>query len=370
VQVTENIDKNTIQGIIHDETNELKGMEDEEMLQVATQDNPRVRMVKRFGKDGKGRIIGIHFTGQKLPERISFWKELSMPVQKNIPPPPRCFNCQTYGHMSRTCRDDRVCWRCATVYKTKEEHDPDTCNQPMKCVNCGGNHTVASPACEQHKKEKVWARIRVEQNLTYKEAKERYPMGKLPSYAEKINANFEFGRTHYKPNGARQEENKSINLEKIMERLEKIEEAIVKPSTSQDDDEGGKETAADASDVKWKEQQQQLTELTKRMTFQETEHKRMSRQIEVQDKIIKQLQNENKNKEEQIKKLNEQNGVLNAQKENLIVENERLKINANKTMKVEIEALKAEITRLNGKLVHQEGAEDALPQRSKKSRPK
>ncbi len=59
----------------------------------------------------------------------------------------RCYNCQHFGHISKTCKHISLCKVCS------EHHDNHTqvcCAQP-KCVNCGGHHPSYSVQCPTFK---------------------------------------------------------------------------------------------------------------------------------------------------------------------------------------------------------------------------
>ena len=116
-------------------------MSDDELKEAVT--SPGVQKIKRFGE--KGKAIGIHFSGQAIPEHVLFWGELSFPVKKYAPPPTKCFRCQGYGHVSRTCRGLYTCYKCAFQYEKKDEHDTKECKpnkEDEKCINCGEEYLL------------------------------------------------------------------------------------------------------------------------------------------------------------------------------------------------------------------------------------
>ena len=63
--------------------------------------------------------------------------------------PVQCYNCQDWGHMSKSCRATRpVCAKCAG------EHDTSKCTLRagnMKCANCNGPHPTYSKDCPHYK---------------------------------------------------------------------------------------------------------------------------------------------------------------------------------------------------------------------------
>ena len=85
--------------------------------------------------------------------------------------PTRCYNCQDWGHISKTCRvKSKKCAKCAG------NHDTSECNsrvEDMKCANCQGPHPSYSrdcPSCKLAKQVDVLART---EKLSYAAATRR-----------------------------------------------------------------------------------------------------------------------------------------------------------------------------------------------------
>ena len=57
----------------------------------------------------------------------------------------RCHNCQGFNHRQAGCRNSPRCSRCG------RRHSTGACNldtdQPLRCANCRGDHSAASPEC-------------------------------------------------------------------------------------------------------------------------------------------------------------------------------------------------------------------------------
>lgn len=174
----ENTTKNCIKGLIIDHENELVGMDKDELYEAITSDG-----VKEIVRYGSSKVIEISFGGQTKPDRVYFWEKLSFPVEPYIDPPTRCFKCQEYGHMNRTCRKDYACYKCGLVYTEKSQHNPKECEEQVCCVNCKGSHYAGFKKCPVHMLEKKWASICFHHNINRKEAKERYPDGEAPKYS-------------------------------------------------------------------------------------------------------------------------------------------------------------------------------------------
>lgn len=86
----------------------------------------------------------LHFApNTERPERIDlgFWHPR---VHEKITPPPRCYRCQHYGHISRVCRKTTpTCSICSGEHDWKECPTP---NQPL-CANCKGAHPAVDRTC-------------------------------------------------------------------------------------------------------------------------------------------------------------------------------------------------------------------------------
>ena len=65
-----------------------------------------------------------------------------------------------------SCRDTFTCGRCGDV-----GHDSVECNESFSSVNCKGDHPSYSKNCEKGLKEKEIQTMRIQQNITYPEAR-------------------------------------------------------------------------------------------------------------------------------------------------------------------------------------------------------
>ena len=345
VKVTENVGKNTIQGIIVDREDELKKMSDDEIARAATHSG--VRSVKRFGENGK--VISINFKGQVLPERVTFWSELSFKVEPSIPPPTRCFKCQKYGHMSSSCRNSYACWNCSMSYPERKDHEPRECRNDRKCVNCEENHSAGSPVCKVHRQEKNWARIGFDQGISRIEAKNKYPDGKMPTFARVVaDRNRAFGMD-INPNFRREEhilEEEVPQNSQVASRLERIE-AVLERHVFNNQENRTRDVRGEnniGSDMeKWRQEQERATqEIKGRMEQQEQKSKNLEDRVNSQNKIIHQMHGQLKEKDLRIK-------LLEEEREQLITTNEQMMVNSSLTMKNKIVALNHEVERLKQK---------------------
>nr|CAH7734066.1 unnamed protein product [Callosobruchus chinensis] len=79
----------------------------------------------------------------------------------------RCFNCQAIGHSALNCKKEKIC-PCGI-----SAHDGTPCQEPKKCVNCGGAHSAAYKGCPKYKTEASIQKIKATENISYIEAKRK-----------------------------------------------------------------------------------------------------------------------------------------------------------------------------------------------------
>ncbi|CAF0858230.1 unnamed protein product [Adineta steineri] len=104
-------------------------------------------------------------------------KPYHLPIRIN-----KCLKCLRHDHLTKSCTLARLCPRCA------EEHSLENgCNNPVKCINCDGDHTSGHSACpivqqkrhalmEQAKKQRAELLVRADQQQhTYKVQEDDYP---------------------------------------------------------------------------------------------------------------------------------------------------------------------------------------------------
>lgn len=119
---------------------------------------------KRSGEIQNTASLILTFDTPSLPESIKV-AMYSLRVRRYIPAPSRCFRCQRYGHFASSCKGEQVCV-CG-----KPPHEGQQCVFPFTCVNCRGNHISSSKNCPIYQDEFAIQKLRVENNMTYGEAK-------------------------------------------------------------------------------------------------------------------------------------------------------------------------------------------------------
>ena len=152
----------------------LKGYKDEEITEgLAEQGVISCRLIIRNAKSPNPEPIAtliLTFNTANPPDRIIIRTGLIERVRLYIPLPRRCFNCHRYGHSGAKCRKLLpVCGRCAE--DIIEDHNSETCTQPIKCANCLEPHHVSSKSCPKYLLEKEILTLKTKEHLSFAEAR-------------------------------------------------------------------------------------------------------------------------------------------------------------------------------------------------------
>ena len=133
--------------------------------------------VRRFMRKVDGVLVPtptllLTFDGLQLPDSLDVaW--FTLRVRQYVPSPRRCFYCQAYGHVGRTCRRKLselppICGKCGTA-----GHEGSPCTSPVSCFHCQGAHPAGSADCVKFKFEKEVLTIRTRERVSFHEAKRR-----------------------------------------------------------------------------------------------------------------------------------------------------------------------------------------------------
>ena len=174
VQDKLNVQKGVISGV------PIEMTEEEIQMELRNQKVVNVkRIVKKTQKRNEAtniqetyptRSVIISFSGNKsLPKDIILCYQKKQ-VNNFIPPIRRCFNCQRFGHTISNCHERIRCVRCGDAHTFEECTKKET----PKCINCGGKHSAAFNGCEEAKKAKAVQRIKIENNLNYAQAVQKW----------------------------------------------------------------------------------------------------------------------------------------------------------------------------------------------------
>lgn len=380
VLVSPNIGKNSVKGIIRDREESLKDMSNKDIMEAINTEHNVVE-VKRLGKN----VICVSFMGQERPKEIKVWENmLIMKVDEHIRPPAKCYKCQQFvKHTGANCQNDYVCFKCGTSYKNEGDHDPKACKKESKCIHCGGRHWSGAMSCPVTKRELQWDVLVKETGKSRYEVKQRYPTGERVTYSSATSSsNFSFGNNINTPsnsnsftftntstgdsNGVRRDEdmelsqNESPAVKTILERLQSIEDKIkTTEEVATIDTVQVQNKEQEPKDREWmtlqldlirQENKTQLDEMTGRINEQATQLQSLQDKVTRQEELIEQQKSEIEEKDQIIQQLKDE-------KEALIVQTDRLHVNADKTVINENAALKLEIKNLKEELVVNNGRE-------------
>jgi hypothetical protein len=157
---------NTCKGVIR--SAELSSMDESEIKQnLADQGVKDVKIItqKRAGQVKKTHSIILTFSNNQLPPNIKAGY-MNIKVQRYIPNPLRCFNCQKYGHHQSNCKQAKTCAKCGL-----SDHGSDPCSRAAQCINCGGDHPAFFTTCPQWISEKEICKEKVTKDISYPEAR-------------------------------------------------------------------------------------------------------------------------------------------------------------------------------------------------------
>ena len=123
--------------------------------------------IKRNEETIKTNTYIITFNKSSLPKELKVGYNL-IKVSPYIPNPLRCYNCQKFGHHETKCLKSPVCKKCG---ESGSDHIELSCNNPIRCANCQGNHPSDSRDCMVWKREKEINTIKYTNSISFPEAR-------------------------------------------------------------------------------------------------------------------------------------------------------------------------------------------------------
>ena len=125
--------------------------------------------VRRFFNDPAKANVPVFiltFFGTTLPEQIRLGYQ-SVYVDKYFPQPMICQNCFRMGHSAKLCHGKAKCRKCGST-----SHTIGNCTSSSeKCANCEGPHKASDRNCPLYKEEAEICKLRVDQNISFQEAR-------------------------------------------------------------------------------------------------------------------------------------------------------------------------------------------------------
>lgn len=128
--------------------------------------------VKRIQAKRDGAFVDtpnhiLTFDRPNLPSSIIVAKYLNLKIRHYIPQPLRCFRCQKFGHTSKNCTREPICFCGHPI------HEGSPCEGSFICVNCQGPHAANDTNCPKLKEEKAIQELKVKERITYYEARKK-----------------------------------------------------------------------------------------------------------------------------------------------------------------------------------------------------
>lgn len=125
------------------------------------------RLIKNVSgvKTATGTVI-FSIDSDNLPEYV-YVGLLRKKVSEYVPAPYRCYKCQRFGHKSTNCRSAiEKCTLCS------EDHSYHLCPNAtnLKCANCAGSHSTASPQCPKYIEVKETLQLKTTNKISYSAA--------------------------------------------------------------------------------------------------------------------------------------------------------------------------------------------------------
>ena len=98
-----------------------------------------VKIDFRSHKDMEAAVRDGLFLNDQFFRACEFKEDVKIPIV-------RCYNCQKFGHIAKTCRSPPKCSNCSGPHSTSECDN----TKDRKCANCQSNHYANDPNCEAY----------------------------------------------------------------------------------------------------------------------------------------------------------------------------------------------------------------------------
>lgn len=152
--------------------------EEEVLDKLNTQNVVKVQRITRMenGKRVNSPAIILTFQQTTYPEYVKVGL-LRIATRPFYPNPLLCYNCLCYGHSKIRCTAAKRCYNCSA------EFHGDDCQLPAHCCHCNDEHRPTNRKCPVFRKETDIIKLKVNNNLTYHEARRRIEEGNA-TYAQ------------------------------------------------------------------------------------------------------------------------------------------------------------------------------------------
>lgn len=162
---------NAVQGVVYEA--DSTDVDDDSLLNYLMPQGVKSvrRITKRINNAVRNTpLVVLTFHGTILPEVILFGR-LRVPVRAYYPAPMICFNCGSYGHPRKFCKQAGVCLQCSETHELAEE---GPCNKAPYCKHCKGPHSSTSRTCPKYKDEENIIRMKIDRKISTAEARKIY----------------------------------------------------------------------------------------------------------------------------------------------------------------------------------------------------
>lgn len=148
--------------------------EAEALEKMGSQNITKVQRITRMenGKRVNTPALILTFNQTTYPEYVKVGL-LRIATRPFYPNPLLCHSCLNYGHSKLRCTAAKRCHNCSN------EFHGDTCEKVPFCCNCQGEHRPTSRTCPIYQKEAAVVKYKVDNNLSYKEARLRVEEGNV-----------------------------------------------------------------------------------------------------------------------------------------------------------------------------------------------
>lgn len=139
---------------------------------------------RRDGDETPTGIFVLTVKGMTPPKKLKIGY-MVLETRPWYPNPLRCFVCLNFGHIGKSCKSEKKCGKCGDIYH-------EECNNEEKCLNCGNAHTAFFNGCPAMIKEKAIIKIKVDNNISFWEARKMYETTNKTTYTEALKTNKQF----------------------------------------------------------------------------------------------------------------------------------------------------------------------------------
>ncbi|KAI5724448.1 hypothetical protein M8J77_022384 [Diaphorina citri] len=155
---------------------------DEEILENLDSGDFKVTHMQRLNRrtfvDGTvsyvpSTTVKLVFEGQDMPSFVYLWYS-KLTCEPYVQNPIQCFSCYRYGHVTKYCKNKKLCRKC--FHEIEENEEDHVCNAAeVKCLNCNGMHNANSKSCPEYERQRNIKILMSTRSLCFPEANALIP---------------------------------------------------------------------------------------------------------------------------------------------------------------------------------------------------